>query len=180
MSQSICYVGVAFYGVASLDTQWALILSEDPHLSGPGWGSSPADTVNGGVGISWVWFKKSPAGFKPSGLFMGVIRVAMVHRSINNLKTVISDYNQASAGDRTYVRGTDDILWGSDKYVVLALLRLYGMSILRLPTLGRDSLAQFIRGRICDLLRTRCTQGSVVYPVVSLESGNLSFGHSRR
>ncbi|KAF8259791.1 hypothetical protein EI94DRAFT_1812721 [Lactarius quietus] len=104
MSRSNCYIGVTFYGLASLDTQWALILSEDPDFSGPGWGSTPADTVNGGVGISWGWFKKSPAGFKPSGLFMGVIRVAMVHTSIHSVKAVISDSNQASAEDRTYVR----------------------------------------------------------------------------
>jgi hypothetical protein len=76
------------------------------------------------------------------------------------------------------VPGTDDILWGSDKYVILALLRLYGERRLKLPRLGRESLAHFIGGRIRDLLRVRSVPGGV-YPVVSLDSGNLSFGHSR-
>jgi hypothetical protein len=176
MSRSGCYVGVAFYNVSPFPTQWALILSEHPQFLGPGWGSSPADTV----GISWVQFERSPAGFNPRGLFLGVIYVAPVSMSINNLKTVISNSNQASVGDRSRVWGTDDIPWGSDKYVVLALLRLYEERYLRLPRLARDSLVHFIRGRIRDLLRTSCAPGGVAYPVVSLYSGQVVSGHSWR
>ena len=99
--------------------------------------------------------------------------------SINNLKLLISRSNRASSEDRTHVPGTDDILWGADKYVVLALLRLsedrrLGLT---LPQLRRDSLRHLIQGRVRDLLRHRVP--GIVYPVVSLRSGNLSFGHSR-
>ena len=179
MSQSSCYIGVAFYNFASFPTQWVLILSENPHFIGPGWGSSSAETVNG-VGVSWVRFERSPAGFNPSGLFLGVTYVAQVPMSINNLKALISSSNRASVEDRSHVQGTDDIPWGTDKYVVLALLRLHEGRYLRLPRLARGSLAHFIGGRIRDLHRVRCTPGGDVYPVVSLESGNISFGHSTR
>ncbi|KAI9435168.1 hypothetical protein H4582DRAFT_2100600 [Lactarius indigo] len=179
MSQPTCYIGVAFYNHASFPTQWALILSEHPHFEGPGWGSTAAETVNG-VGVSSLAFQSSPSSFNPVGLFLGIVYVAQVRMSIQNLRTLISSSNRASAEDRTQVQGADDIPWATDKYVVLALLRLYEGGYLRLPRLGRASLAHFIGGRICDLLRARCTPGSAVYPIVSLDSGDLSYGHSWR
>ena len=177
MSRPSCYIGVAFYNFASFPTQWALILSENPQFMGPGWGSSAAETVNG-VGVSWVRFERTPAGFNPSGLFLGVVCVAQVLMPINNLKALISSSNRASAADRSHVQGTDEIPWGTEKYVVLALLRLYEGRYLRLPRVAQGSLAHFIGGRIRDLHRTRCTPGGAVYPVVSLESGDVSFGQS--
>ena len=177
MSQCRCYIGIAFHNI-SLRTQWALVLSEDPDFTGLGCGSTAVDTVDGRVMISWEWFQESPAGFNPRGRFWGVIRVGQVPMSINNLKLLISSSNRASAEDRTYFAGTDDIPWGCDKYVVLALLRLYEDRRLglTLPKLGRNSLFQFIQGRIRDLLRYRVSPA--VYPVVSLSNGNVSFGHS--
>ncbi|KAI9434560.1 hypothetical protein BJY52DRAFT_1198088 [Lactarius psammicola] len=179
MSQSSCYVGVAFYNHASFPTQWALILSENPHFEGPGWGSTAAETVNG-AGISSLSYERSPSSFNPIGLFLGIVYVAQVPMSIQNMKALISGSNRASVEDRTVVQGTDDITWGTEKYVVLALLRLSQRRYLKLPRLARDSLAHFIQGRIRDLLRARCTPGADVYPIVSLDSGNVSFGHSRR
>ncbi|KAH9008694.1 hypothetical protein EDB83DRAFT_2531540 [Lactarius deliciosus] len=179
MSQPTCYIGVAFYNHASFPTQWALILSENPHFEGPGWGSTAAETVNG-VGTSSLPFQSSPTGFSPMGLFLGIVYVDQIHMSIQNLEALISDSNRASAEDRTIVQGTDDIPWGTDKYVVLALLRLYERRYLKLPRLGRGSLAHFIGGRIRDLLRAGCTPGGAVYPIVSLDSGDVSFGHSWR
>ncbi|KAF8261338.1 hypothetical protein EI94DRAFT_1810437 [Lactarius quietus] len=132
MSRPTCHIGVAFFNFASYPTQWALVLSENPQFMGPGWGSSPAQTVNG-LGTPWVWFERSPAGFHPSGLFLGIAYVGQVSVSIHSMKALISGSNQASAEDRAYVQGTDDIPWGSDKYVVLALLRLYEGRYLRFP-----------------------------------------------
>ncbi|KAF8259793.1 hypothetical protein EI94DRAFT_1790301 [Lactarius quietus] len=169
MPRSGCYVGVAFYSFAPFPTQWALILSEHPQFLGPGWGSSPADTE----GISWVQFERSPADFNPRGLFLGVVNVSLVPLSINSLMVVISVANQASAEDRTHVRGTEDIPWGSDKYVVLALLRLCRIGYVSLPRLARDSLAHFIGGRIRDLLRMHCAPWSFAYPVITLHSGSV-------
>jgi hypothetical protein len=102
--------------------------------------------------------------------------------SINSLKDLISNSNRTSARDRTLVQGTDDIPWStSNKSVVLALLRLCEGGYLKLPcTFGRDRLARFIMGRYCALLSKRCIPGGVVYPVISLENNDLSFGHSRR
>jgi hypothetical protein len=177
MSQPSCYIGVAFHNFASFPTQWALVLSEDPQFMGPGWGSSPAETVTG-VGISWVWFARSPAALNPSGLFMGVAYVAQVPMSVNDMKALISSSNRASAEDRAQVQDTDDIPWGTEKYVVLALLRLHEGRYLRLPRVGRGILAHFIGGRLRDLYRVQCTPGGDVYPVVSIDSGSISFGHS--
>jgi len=56
--------------------------------------------------------------------------------SINKLKTMISESNQASAEDRTYVWGMEDIPRGSNKY-----------------------LAQFIRGHIRDCFARAVPQG---------------------
>ncbi|KAH9052600.1 hypothetical protein EDB87DRAFT_1835782 [Lactarius vividus] len=179
MSQPTCHIGVAFYNHASFPTQWALILSEHPHFEGPGWGSTAAETVNG-AGVSSLPFQSSPTSFSPTGLFLGIVYVAQVRMTIQNLKALISGSNRASAEDRAMVRGTDDIPWGTDKYVVLALLRLYERRYLRLPRFGRGSLAHFIGGRIRDLLRAGRTPGGAVYPIVSLDSGEVSFGHSWR
>ncbi|KAN0135100.1 hypothetical protein V8E53_006991 [Lactarius tabidus] len=177
MAQSTCHVGVAFYTYTSFPTQWALVLSENPQFMGSGWASSPAETVNG-AGISWVSLERTPAAFNPNGFFLGVAYVAQINMPMNNLKALISSSNRGSVEDRTLVRSTDDIPWGTDKYVVLALLRLYEGRYLRLPRLGRGSLANFIGGRVRDLRRVPCTPGSPTYPVVSLESGTISYGHS--
>ena len=59
--------------------------------------------------------------------------------AMNNLKAMIAGSNQGSAEDRNLIPGSDDIPWGTDKYVVLALLRLYEGRYLRLPMLGRES-----------------------------------------
>lgn len=176
MSQST-YVGIAFWNFASFPTQWALVLSENPQFMGVGWASSPAETVNG-PGISWVPLERTPASFNPNGLFLGVIYVAQVSMAMNNLKAMIAGSNQGSAQDRNLIPGSDDIPWGTDKYVVLALLRLYEGRYLKPPRLGRGSLANFICGRVRDLLRVPCNPGSPTYPVVSLESGTVSYGHS--
>ena len=48
-----------------------------------------------------------------------------------------------------------------------------------LPKLRRDSLLHFIGGRIRDQLRQRYVPRGVVYPVVFLDGGNVSFVHSR-
>ncbi|KAF8261342.1 hypothetical protein EI94DRAFT_1705611 [Lactarius quietus] len=92
MSRPTCHIGVAFFNFASYPTQWALILPENPQFIGPGWGSSPAQTVNG-LGTPWVWFERSPAGFHPSGLFLGIAYVEQVSISINNMKALISGSN---------------------------------------------------------------------------------------
>ena len=180
MSQfNSCYIGVAFYNISTFPTQWALVLSENPHFIGPGWGSTATDTVDGRVSVSWLSFERSPTGFNTRGQFWGVVRIGQVPMPINNLKLMISNSNRASVEDRAHVPGTDNISWGTDKYVVLALLRLYEERRLKLPRLGRASLLHFIGGRIRDLLRVRYVPGGVVYPVVALDSGNVSFGHSR-
>jgi hypothetical protein len=177
MSQSTCHIGSAFYTFTSFPTQWALVLSENPQFMGPGWASSTAETVNG-AGISWVRLERTPAAFNPNGFFLGTTYVAQVSMPMNNLKAMISSSNRGSAEDRTLVPGTDDIAWGTEKYVVLALLRLYEGRYLKLPRLGRATLANFIWGRTRDLLRVPCTPGSPTYPVISLESGTVSYGHS--
>ncbi|KAF8259792.1 hypothetical protein EI94DRAFT_1706794 [Lactarius quietus] len=135
MSQTSCHIDVAFYNLASMPTQCALSLSEHPPFLGPGWGNLPTDSVNGGVGIS---------GHRD--------RVPM---SINKLKTMISESNQASAEDRTYVWGMEDIPRGSNKYASLQ----DAYSYCRLSTLGLDSLAQFIKGHIRDCFARAVPQG---------------------
>lgn len=92
---------------------------------------------------------------------------------------LISSSNQASAEDRAQVQGPDDIPWGTEKYVVLALLRLNEGRHLRLPSVGRGILAHFIGGHdLRALYCAQCTPGGDVYPVVSINSGTISFGHS--
>jgi hypothetical protein len=177
MAHSTCHVGVAFYTYNSFPTQWALVLSENPQFMGSGWASSPAETVNG-AGISWVSLERTPAAFNPNGFFLGVAYVAQINMPMNNLKALISSSNRGSAEDRTLVPGTDDIAWGAEKYVVLALLRLYEGRYFRPPRLGRGGLASFIGGRVRDLLRVPYTPGNPTYPVISLESGTISYGHS--
>ncbi|KAH9024545.1 hypothetical protein EDB84DRAFT_1440661 [Lactarius hengduanensis] len=57
-----------------------------------------------------------------------------------------------------WVRGLDDIQWGTDKCVVFAPLRFQEGDYIRLPSLGR-SQADFIRGHHSDLQHARCTSG---------------------
>ena len=97
-------------------------------------------------------------------------------RSMNDMKALIFSSNRASAEDRVHVQGTDDIPWGTEN--VLALLRLHEGRYLRLPRIGRGILAYFIGGCLRDLYRVQCTPGGDVYPVVSMDSGTISYGHS--
>ncbi len=179
MSRSTCHIGVAFYTHPSFPTQWALVLSENPVFDGPVWCSTAVETVNG-WGASWTPCDWSPAGFNPMALFSGVVYVAQASMSANHMQALISRSNVASELDRFRVQGTDDIPYGTDKYVVLALLRLFEGRHIRLPKLDPSGLSNFIRGRVPDLQRAQRAQGGNVYPVVSLENGNVSFGCSRR
>ncbi|SRR6266702_5559087 len=96
-------------------------------------------------------------------------------RKEDSTQALISRSNVVSELDRSRVQGTGDIPYGTDKYVVLALLRLCEGRHIRLPKPYPSGLSNFIRGR------TRSTvQGGNVYPVVSVENGNVSFGRSRR
>lgn len=97
---------------------------------------------------------------------------------MNDMKALIFSSNRASAEDCVHVQGTDDITGGTEKYVILALLRLHEGRYLRLPRVGRSILAHFIGGRLRDLYRVQCTPGGDVYPVVSMDSGTISYGHS--
>jgi hypothetical protein len=107
-------------------------------------------------------------------LFSGVVYIAQAAMPVNHMQSVISKANVASELDRF---DTGDLPYGSDKYVVLALLRLSEGRHITLPKLDSSALANFIRGRVPDLQRA---QRANEYPVVSLENGRVSFGQSRR
>lgn len=178
MSRPTCHIGVAFYTHPSFPTQWALVLSESPVFDGPVWCSTAIETVNG-WGASWTPCDWSPAGFNPMALFSGVVYAAQAAMPMNHVQALISRSNVASELDRFRVQSTGDIPYGTDKYVVLALLRLCEGRHISLPKLDPSGLSNFIRGRVPDLQRAQRAQRGNVYPVVSLENGNVSFGRSR-
>jgi hypothetical protein len=173
MSRSTCHIGVALYTHPCFPTQWALVLSESPVFDGHVWCSTAVETVNG-WGASWTPCDSSPSAFNPMALFSGVVYIAQAAMSVNHMQSVISKANVASELDRF---DTGDLPYGSDKYVVLALLRLSEGRHITLPKLDSSALANFIRGRVPDLQRA---QRANEYPVVSLENGRVSFGQSRR
>jgi hypothetical protein len=105
-------------------------------------------------------------------LFSGVVHVAQATMPINHLQAVISKANVASEIDRF-----GDIPYGTDTYAVLALLRLSEGRYITIPKLDPAGLANFIRGRLPDLQRSRQANA---YPVVSLENGKVSYGRLRR
>lgn len=177
MSHSTCHIGVAFYTHPSFPTQWAIVLSASPVFDGPVWCSTAVETVNG-WGASWTPCDWSPAAFNPMALFSGVVYIAQAAMPVNHMQAVISRTNVASELDRFRVQGTGDIPYGTDKYAVLALLRLCEGRHISLPKIDDPTgLANFIRGRVPDLQRA---QRANMYPVVSLTSGHVSFGRLSR
>jgi hypothetical protein len=101
-----------------------------------------------------LWFARSLAALNPSGLFMGVAYVAQVPMSMNDMKALFSSSN---AEDRAQVQGADDIPWGTEKYVVLAPLRLHE---------GRHLRASWL---------TSLGDASVI---CIMDSATISYGHS--
>jgi len=158
MSRSTCHIGVAFYTHPSFPTQWALVLSESPVFDGPVWCSTSVETVNG-WGASWTPCDWSPSAFNPMALFSGVVHVGQAAMSTSHLQGLVCKSNVASELDRFKVQDTSDIPYGTDKYVVLALLRLCDGRHIRLPKLDASELSNFIRGRVPDLQRARGAKG---------------------
>jgi len=175
-----CHVGIAFYTHPTSVTQWVLVLSENPLFEGKVWCSTAIETVNG-WGAYWAPCDWSPATFKPTTLFSGVVYVTQASAPMNNIKAVIASDNRSSELDRFQVHDSGDTPWGTDKYIILALWRLSLREerFIRLHFFDMADLANQVEFCLPVLRGARQTITGNVYPVVSLNSGNVSFGHSR-
>jgi len=89
-------------------------------------------------------------------LFSDADHVIQVDAHMADVTAFISGSNIALQRDCSELRGPDDIQWGTDKYVVLTLLRLQEGCSIMLPGPGR-SPADFIRGPHSDLQHAQCT-----------------------
>ncbi|KAI0300684.1 hypothetical protein B0F90DRAFT_1817442 [Multifurca ochricompacta] len=174
---STCHIGVAFYSHPAFPTQWVLVLSDNPLFEGHVWCSTAVETVNG-WGASWTPCDSSPSAFNQIALFSGIVHVTRVSMTMNKMQTSISKSNLASEVDRFEVQGDEDIPYDTERYVVLALLRLCEGRSISLPKLEPKSLGNYIRGRFPDVEEAQRPAVSNMYPVVSLESGKVSYGRS--
>ncbi|KAH9024548.1 hypothetical protein EDB84DRAFT_1678075 [Lactarius hengduanensis] len=149
MSQSTYHIGSTNYTPPSFPTHRTFFLSsESPVFEGSGWCNTTIETANG-PGTFWV-------GARMAGV-----------------TAFIAWSNIVSERDCSWVRGPDDIQWGTDECVVLVPLCLQERDCIRLPSSGRKSLADFIRGRHSDLRHAWAPQGVTV---ISHQNGNGSFG----
>ena len=180
-TDSTCHVGIAFYDHHDFPTQWAIVLAENPLFEGRIWRGHAAETVNGWC-ASWTPCEWSPAASgclnPPVALFSGIVHVARVAESMDRLQAWVSERNFASELDRFQVLASDDIPYGTEKYVVLALWRLYDGRYINFRSRDPKTLAGQIQRRFLVLQRLQLPLASNRYPVVSLEDerGKASFG----
>jgi hypothetical protein len=173
-----CHIGIAFYTYPTSVTQWVLVLSESPLFEGEVWCNTVTETVNG-WGAQWVPCDWSPAAFSPTALFSGVVHIAQACAPINSIKAVIASDNRSSELDRFKVHGAGDIPWGTEKYIMLVLLRLSSREerFILLHVYDMASLANQVQMRLTVLRDSQQMIPRNLYPVVSL-SGGVSFGRS--
>lgn len=177
----ICHIGVAFHTHRDFPTQWALVLSENPLFEGHVWCSSAAETMNG-WSVSWTprdWSPAAGSAFDPPvALFLGVVHVAQIFAPMNRVQAWIAERNIASELDRFQVHAPDDIPYGSEKYVVLALWRLREGWFINFHRSDLKSLADHIGSRLLILQCAQLPPADNLYPVVPLENddGKISFG----
>lgn len=173
-----CHIGIAFYTYPTSDTQWVLVLSENPMFEGEVWCNTAIETVNG-WGAQWAPFDWSPAAFSPAALFSGVVHIAQACAPVNSIKAVIASENCSSELDRFKVHGPGDIPWGTEKYIILALWRLSlrEEKFIRLQVFDMAGLAKQVQFRLTLLRSSHQTVPGNLYPVVS-SSDRVSFGRS--
>jgi len=123
----------------------------------------------------------SPASTSdPMALFSGVVYVGQAFAPINNIKSMISRSNYSSEIDRFPVLpNASDWLWGSDKFVMMALWRL-GAREQRFVHLPDPDLACFASRieRCLSTVRSMQQTTRSRYPVVSID-GKVSLGYAR-
>jgi len=180
---STCHVGVAFYAHRDFPTQWAVVLADNPVFEGRIWRGNAAETINGWC-ATWTPCEGSPAandGLNPPvALFSGVLHIAQASVPMDMLQAWIAERNFASELDRFHILTSDDIPYGTAKYVVLALWRLRDGRFIKFRSPDPKTLAGQIRSRFLVLQRLQLPPSSNCYPVVQLEdeSGKAFFGRS--
>ncbi|KAI0251136.1 hypothetical protein BJV78DRAFT_490097 [Lactifluus subvellereus] len=176
---STCHVGVAFYAHRDFPTQWALVLADDPLFEGYVWCSNAAETTNGWR-VSWTLRDWSPAAGSafdpPVMLFAGVVHVAQISAPMGSLQAWIARRNFASEFDCFQVHASDDIPYGTDKYVTLALWRLREGRFINFRESDLKGLASRIGS--CLLILQQHPPERNFFPVVPFESesGTIAFG----
>jgi hypothetical protein len=178
---STCHIGVAFYTHRDFPTQWAIVLAENPLFEGPIWRGNAAETINGWC-ASWTPCEWSPAASSrhnpPVAQLSGVVHVAQASVSVDRLQAWVAERNFASELDRFHIFASDDIPYGTAKYVVLALWRLRDGQYINFRSPDPKTLAGQIQSRFLVLQRLQLPPASNRYPVIALEdeSGNAFFG----
>ena len=171
---SSCHVGVAFYTHHDFPTQWAILLAENPLFEGRIWRGNAAQTINGWC-ASWTPCERSPASSflnPPVEMFSGVVHVAQASVSVDRLQAWVAERNFASELDRFHVLASDDIPYGTAKYVVLALWRLRDGRYINFRSPDPKTLAGQIQSRFRVLQQLQLPPASNRYPVVPLEDGS--------
>ena len=176
---STCHVGVAFYTHRDFPTQWALVLADNPLFEGHVWCSNPAETTSGWC-VSWTlrdWSPAAGSAFDPPVThFSGVVHVARIFAPMGSMQAWIARRNFASELDRFQVYAFNDISYGTDKYVTLALWRLREGRFINFRELDLRSLASRIWSRLPILQQHLPARN--YFPVVPFESenGTITFG----
>ncbi|KAH9976177.1 hypothetical protein BGW80DRAFT_904826 [Lactifluus volemus] len=180
LSASTCHIGVAFYTHRDFPAQWALVLSDNPLFEGHVWCSNAVETMNGWC-VSWTpraWSPAAGSAFDPPvALFSGVVHISQISAPVNHVRAWIAGRNFASEFDRFQVHAADDIPYGTDKYVVLALWRLREERLIHFRELDLKSLASRIGSRL--LILQQYPPARTVYPVIPFESENGAFSFGR-
>lgn len=178
-----CHVGVAFYTHRDFPTQWAIILAENPLFEPRIWRGNAAETTDGWC-ASWTPCEWSPAASgclnPPVGQVSGVVHVAQPPASMDRLQAWVAEGNFASELDRFPDFASDDIPYGTTKYVVLALWHLRDGQYINFRSPDFKTLAGQIQNRFLVLQRLQLPPASNRYPVVAFEpedeSGKAFFG----
>jgi hypothetical protein len=174
-SSSTCHVGVAFYTHRDFPTLWAIVLADNPLFQGRIWCGNAIETINGWC-ASWTRRELSPAAGSglnpPVALFSGVAHVAQASVPLDRLQAWIAECNIASELDRFQTYASDDMPYGADKYVILALWRLRECRCVNFRGSDPSGLAQHIINCFLVLQSVQLPLASNAYPIVTLENEN--------
>jgi hypothetical protein len=178
--QGACNVGVAFHTVPASDypLQWTFVLSKSDWFQGKVWCTTLMENTEG-RGATSMFLDWSPACLDQRMIYTGVVAVAKCELPFQTLKDLIPVGKLVSIVNPSFPSLTwEDIGRDSERYVELILTHLCKNRYINVPSTDPANLTNLIRARL-GILQNTIVPRTGLYPVVSLRSGNVTYGDTR-
>jgi len=160
------HVGLAVFNPAGHPTQWVLVLSADELFQGRVLCSTVCTSVNGWQEV-WMECKHSAVSFNRAATFVGVIHIAVLTRSMDNV------YSEIKSKGIVSTRNANPAY--TDQYVMQALRRIGDKRFGPSNFLSREKeVYEALQARIPLLKQNR--YNSPLFPVASLSLDGVRVG----